>query len=489
MRIKSLKVEDFFILKDFKIGFNDNLSVLIGENGSGKSTILELIADIFGHLHKFFILNDKTAEFVENYEIEYDFEKDNVLYTIEIHSRQYVDNRSCTFVPQIWVNGKELSIAQIEKNYDGMKTFLPAKIILGYAGISDHLKVLSEHFEEKYIKEITKVNNQYSLSPLNLPKERPFIYIKPEHLSMLIVSLIISEDKQDVDFLSEYLGINKNECRVSIVLKKPFWTKKPKEKWWGAFGNVALQFLQAMDISADKEDWDKEKNNILTYHFNGTLNLEMAFADLNAYSKDIAFTIFDTLLYNDLLSEIKITWDLDNGDEMSLDRLSEGQKQIVLTQGVNMVFGEEEKHLLYLYDEPDVFLHPKWQQKFVDNVRRSLDRTSMAIITSHSPNIVSDLKNNNLHLLRNGKVVTKALKYYGKTVESILGDYFGLGSTRSNDVSKIIESLWEMIQEGKYKEEIFKDKMKELESIIGPDDFEIMAMNRDILRKEYEKNK
>lgn len=489
MKIKSLKVSDFFILKDFEIEFNNNLSVLIGENGSGKSTILELIADFFGHLHKFFILNEKTAEFVENYEIVYDYVKDNVPYTIEIHSQQYVDNSLCTFVPKIWINEEELSIAQIERKYAGMASLLPQKTILSYAGISDHLKTLSEHYEEKYKKEITKANNQYSLSPLNLPKERPFIYIKPEHLSMLIVSLLISDNKQDIDFLSEYLDIDKNECKISIVFKKPSWTKKAKEKWWGASGNVALQFLQTMDLYADEEDWDKEKNNMLTYHFDGTLNLEMAFADLNAYAKDIAFTIFDTLLYDDLLSEIRVAWDIGNGEEMDLNRLSEGQKQVVLTLGLNSVLGEKGKNLLYLFDEPDVFLHPHWQQKFVNNIRNGLDDTSMAIITSHSPSIVSDLKNQNLHLLRKGRVVTKSLKYYGKTVESILGDYFGLESTRSNDVTTQISSLWKQIQKNEYKSEAFEKEMQELTSILGADDFEIMAMKRDILRKEYEKNK
>ena len=231
MNIKSLKVADFYILKDFEIEFNNNLSVLIGENGSGKSTILELIADIFGHLHKFFILNDKTAEFVENYEIVYDYVKDNVPYTIEIHSQQYVDNSSCTFIPKIWINEEELSIAQIERKYDGMASLLPQKTILSYAGISDQLKALSEHFEEKYKKEITKANNQYSLSPLNLPKERPFIYIKPEHLSMLVVSLLFSDNKQDTDFLQKYLKKDIHDSRISIVLKKPYWTQKPNEKW------------------------------------------------------------------------------------------------------------------------------------------------------------------------------------------------------------------------------------------------------------------
>lgn len=485
MRIKRLKVTDFYILKDFEIEFNNNLSVLIGENGSGKSTILELIAEIFGHLHKYFVLEGRTSAFVDGYEIVYDYTFQGITHTIEIHSH----GKDGKFVPEIWVDDKDISIARIEKEYGGISNLLPSKTILSYAGISDHLKKLSEHFEEKYKGEITKVNNQYSFSPLNLPKERPFIYIKPEHLSMLIVSLFISDDKQDVDFLSEYLGIEKYECRISIVLKKPTWTKKPKEKWWGASGNVALQFLQTIDLYADKEDWDKEKNNILTYHFDGTINLEMAFADLNAYAKDIAFTIFDTLLYDDLLSEIRVAWNLDNGEEMDLNRLSEGQKQVVLTLGLNSVLGENGKNLLYLFDEPDVFLHPQWQQKFVNNIRNGLDDTSMAIITSHSPSIVSNLKNQNLHLLRKGKVVTKSLKYYGKTVESILGDYFGLESTRSNDVTNQIASLWKQIQNNEYMTEAFEKEMQELTSILGADDIEIMAMKRDILRKEYEKNK
>ena len=66
MRLKSLYIKDYKILQDFHINFTSNLSVLIGENGSGKSSIIECLAYIFGHLHKFFVLNDKTAEFISN---------------------------------------------------------------------------------------------------------------------------------------------------------------------------------------------------------------------------------------------------------------------------------------------------------------------------------------------------------------------------------------------------------------------------------------
>lgn len=489
MRIRSLKVKDFFILKDFKIDFNDNLSVLIGENGSGKSTIIELLADIFGHIHKFFILGDKTAGFVEHYEIIYDYIKGNQSYTIEIHSCQYVDNRSCTFAPKIWINGEELSLPQIEKRYGGMETFLPTKIILEYAGISEHLRLLSQHFEEKYKAEIIKADNKYTLSPeLNLPKSRPFIYIKPEHLSMLVLSLFVSDADLDVNFIREYLGIDKESCQIDLVFKKPSWAKKTEEKWWGISGNVALQFFQTIEVFADEIE-TKEKEDVLIYRFIGSTNLEVAFEDLRAHNKELVFTILDTLLYDELLSKIKISWELDEDEYMDLSRLSEGQKQIILTQGTNLVFGKEEKNLLFLYDEPDVFLHPKWQKQFVSNIRAGLDPTSMAIITSHSPSIVSDLRTPNLHLIRKGKVVNKALQHYGKTVESILKDYFGLENTRSNDVSKKIDTLWGLIEKGNFEEKVFAAKMKELISIIGHEDPEILAMHRDILRMKHEKAK
>lgn len=465
MKIKSLKVEDFFILKDFKIDFNNNLSVLIGENGSGKSTILELIADIFGHLHKFFVLNDKTASFVENYEIVYCYTKDEAERTIEIHSRQYVENSSYTFIPQISIDGEELSIAQIERKYGGMDNFLPSKTILSYAGISDHLKTLSEHFEEKYKKEIIRTNNQYSFSPLNLPKERPFIYLRPEHLSMLILSLFVSDKDQDLDFLSKYLGIKKDDCRISIEFKKPSWTKKPKEKWWGASGNVAQQFLQTIDLYADKEDWNKEKNDRLTYHFDGTFNIEMAFADLNAYAKDIAFTIFDTLLYDDLLSEIRVAWDLDNGEEMDLSRLSEGQKQILLTLGANYVFGKND-NLLYLYDEPDVFLHPQWQQEYISKFQY-YNELSHVIITTHNPILIGNLQKEQICEIQKGKKVDSNNYSYGRDMNSILEDYFKVDE-RSIEGQNLLKEFYDSMDEKDYDKA--EDLLNRLKSNFGPDD-------------------
>jgi predicted ATPase len=458
MRIKSLSVDDFYILKDFKINFKNNLSVLIGENGSGKSTILELIADIFGHLHKFFILNDRDAAYVEGYQIVYDYPLFGINHTIEIHSK----TKNGKYVPQIWIDKEEVSIAHIEKEYGGMSNLLPTKTILSYAGISDHLRTLSEHFEGKYKKEIIKVNNQYTLSPLNLPKERPFIYIKPEHLSMLVLSILMSDETRDVQFINDFLSIDKNNCDIVFVFKKPSWAKNNDEQWWGIKGNVATKFFETIDIYADKY---LEEENTLTYGFRGTINLKYAFDELNTSRKDIAFTILDTLLYDDLLSEIDISWKLDNGDELDLNRLSEGQKQIVLTLGANYVF-EEDKNLLYLLDEPDVFLHPQWQQKYV-SMFQSYNKLSHVIITTHNPILIGNLQKEQIHEINNGKTVDSNNYSYGRDVNSILEDYFKV-SERSSQGANLIKAFYNSMDAKDYNKA--EELLNELKITLGPED-------------------
>ena len=47
MHITSLYIREYKLLKDFTISFSKDVSILIGINGSGKSSILESIAQIF----------------------------------------------------------------------------------------------------------------------------------------------------------------------------------------------------------------------------------------------------------------------------------------------------------------------------------------------------------------------------------------------------------------------------------------------------------
>lgn len=482
MKINSLHIEDYNILQNFDIDFSSNLSVLIGENGSGKSSVLECLAYIFGHLHKYFVLNDKTAEFIDGYRIDYTINGHNVF----IESK-YVSSKTNTFQPVIRIDNEELSIPQIKNRYGSFKEFLPEKVVLFYSGITERLKKLNGHFEKKYIDKIARYNNPYSLRPLSLPNDNPFLYVKKEFVSYVILSLFVLNTDKGNNLLKT-LGIDLNGCTTTIQIKKPYWAKSKKQKkdnLWGIITKIATDLFKGLNdvgILSKKTDGKNEPTE-LYYEFYGTNMIRDLFQGEFSLQANQVLSFLNALLCNDLLGSVDIEWD----SVFSIDKLSEGEKQLILSVGMSLVLNN--KNLLFLLDEPDVFLHPKWQQEFISSIRKGLDEGSMAIITTHSPNIVSDLKNQNLHLLRKGKVVTKALKYYGKTVDNILGDYFGLDSTRSTEVSAKIEILWRMIQEDKYDDPLFDVKMKELISIIGADDFEIMAMNRDILRKKNDKAK
>ena len=275
MIIKSLYIKDYYLLQDFYIDFNNNLSVLIGENGSGKSSIIECLAYIFGHLHKYFVLGDRTAEFIDSYRINYEIDG----FDIYIESK-YVSSKTNTFLPTIKINDEELNASQIKNRYGGFRVFLPEKIILSYSGITEHLKELNKHFEDKFVKKIIRQNNPYSLIPLNLPEDNPFMYVKKEYVAFVILALFVlnSEESQNV---LRTIGIDLDGCTTTITLRKPYWAKTDKKdkgnnSLWGMSGKIALDFLGGLIIYGIQKDKQSDKD-IIDYEFYGSLMIQDIF--------------------------------------------------------------------------------------------------------------------------------------------------------------------------------------------------------------------
>lgn len=480
MKLKKLYIKDYNILQDFSINFESNLTVLIGENGSGKSSIIECLAYIFGHLHKYFVLDDKTAEFINGYKISY------VINNLDIFiESRYTMSDTNTFDPIIMINSNKVSTSEIKKAYPDF-SFLPTKVILSYSGITDRLRTLSKHFEDKFIKKIIRQNNPYSLIPLNLPTENPFIYIKKEYVSFILLALFVLNTNEANKLLQD-LGIDIDGCITKITIKKPYWAKSStnnnNNNLWGISGKIAQDLFEGLYSFALSSIYEDANYDKLEYELYGSTMVQDLFSSHYKLDASNVLLFLDTLLCDDLLDSINITW----GNGFSVDKLSEGEKQIILSIGLSLILNK--KNILFLLDEPDISLHPKWQQDFISNFVKGLNNESMAIITTHSPSIASDLFNNNLCLIRKGKIISKAFKYYGKSVDEILCDYFGLESTRNKNVAKIIDYLWKKIHNNDFKDKEFNQKKEELIKIIGSDDPEIIAMNIDILRKSNEKNK
>ena len=50
MRLRNLQIQDFRGIRDLKIDFHDELTVIVGRNGVGKTTILDVLAKLLRSL-------------------------------------------------------------------------------------------------------------------------------------------------------------------------------------------------------------------------------------------------------------------------------------------------------------------------------------------------------------------------------------------------------------------------------------------------------
>jgi len=82
--------------------------------------------------------------------------------------------------------------------------------------------------------------------------------------------------------------------------------------------------------------------------------------------------------------------------------------------------------LLFLFDEPEVALHPNWQKQYLNEVItlfQKMKKEYQFIFTSHSPFLLSDIPKQNIIFLdkdENGKCkVVDGLKEKNKPLEQI----------------------------------------------------------------------
>lgn len=450
MQLISLYIKKYNHLEDFTIDFKQKLSVIIGVNGSGKSSILEVLAQIFSAAY----LNRKT---------EFSFK-----LTYELSDFTIVELSAATdFVIKMNDNNK------IDH------ALLPSNIVVYYSGLSDKMEKLCKPHEEKQRADFKDGNFT----------QRPFFYYRPENFKMFLLVLFAFEFGDTKDFLLKKIqltGLN----RFNIEVNKPPNFKKLTAKsddFWGLEGENR-EFCDRLDEFSDDKTIDKKSDNFIKYDFNSINNL-YALRDYFDGEKQI-FERLDMLAYEGMLGELTLFVEK-QGQILNSDILSEGEKQIIAIRGINDLLINE--NTLLLFDEPDTYLHPSWQGQFMEEIIKYSENAQF-VITTHSPNIISSLQKVQLNLLHtvDEKPVVKhvSLNPYGKPVDQILIDFFGLKGLRNEPVMKAFEELWLLIKKNNYKSDEFKTMFEKLEKEIGADDIDLTTIRLEIARKERnEKNK
>lgn len=217
----------------------------------------------------------------------------------------------------------------------------------------------------------------------------------------------------------------------------------------------------------------KEVTNKVINEINGIFDILELDVKLKGFSKD---------------EKIMPIFENSAGEEFNINDLSSGEKQLFLrTLSIKML---EPKNSIILIDEPELSLHPKWQQRIIE-VYKKIGENNQIIIATHSPHILGSVSNENIFILyrdENGKIEAKTgdelYSSYGQPVDRVLKDIMGLESIRTPKIEKDLEELRKLVDEDKYDTKEFKEKYNELLEILGNTDEDLFLIDMDAKLKQ-----
>jgi len=114
-----------------------------------------------------------------------------------------------------------------------------------------------------------------------------------------------------------------------------------------------------------------------------------------------------------------------------------------------------------LIDELDVHLHPNWQRRVAADLKRTFPQIQF-VCTSHSPQIIGELNPEEIRHLDESTAGRMPAQSYGLDSNAILEDVLGAES-RTQPVTEAIEAVEQSLEEGEL--DVARQKLEELEKL------------------------
>lgn len=345
MKLQRLHIKGFRNIYDLDLDLStqNGLSVLIGNNGSGKSNILEAVVAIFASLYS------KSKRFTPTFDYE-------VKYTIQETSVKVEKLGEKIFVNDTEVSKKELS-----------KLLLPKNVIACYSGETLRLQeTYFKPFRRHYVYDI--IRNKSELNSLKLL----FINKDMWDISLLVLFL------HDMDIYKEVKEFCQNVLNIQRITTINF-ELAPKHL---TKANSAKQLIDAISPHGDKsvsKTLDEMRNVI---------------DSLGMSTMKEVFMAMYVGFYSHGIRSIDIELESSNGKLFKANLLSEGEKKLLSVFTMLEVLGDENS--LMIYDEPDSQIHISRKAEIKKLVERYDNRQHL--ITTHSPTLATTFFDSSEHL-------------------------------------------------------------------------------------------
>lgn len=167
-------------------------------------------------------------------------------------------------------------------------------------------------------------------------------------------------------------------------------------------------------------------------------------------------------------------------------RLAEANGHIVDSDGGNK--NPLELPGIVLIDEVELHLHPRWQQRIITDLLQTFPGTQF-IITTHSPQVLSTVKRENVRVISegaNGETVVEPplAMTYGEPSGDVMFSVMNVDPQPPVAEKEDLLRLTELIDQGQYSKPVAKRLMTKLLKLLGPQHPQLQRLNRSIRRQE-----
>lgn len=416
---KDSPTHQFKNLKNISIDFDQEhwITVVIGWNGTGKSNVLEALATIFRDLiqrnrRPSFAFNleyriSKGTETIHvNIDADPDRERDALIVYVATELKAKGED---SLVPLIGggsetsaFRGKKLSLKAF---FDFEAKFLPRYVFAYYSGESDRLYHVFRPYLEDFDKRLRRGED---------PGLKRLFYAMPVHSQFVLLAFLIQQSDDVREFLSNHLGIDPDEGIESVlfVLREPPWKSQEGDpRFWKAKGVVATFLDRLYDAALAPIDiirrvpvslWNEKALQFKYLYVKDITSLRKL---VGAQRPAEFFRDLESTYVSQLIEEVRIRVRLKKNDgAVTFRELSEGEQQLLTVLGLLRFTAESES--LFLLDEPDTHLNPRWVVDYLNYLRTfagqddSGRENNHIVLTTHNPLAIAELVKEQVQILQ-----------------------------------------------------------------------------------------
>ncbi|MEL4428332.1 AAA family ATPase [Shewanella mangrovisoli] len=427
---KDSPTHQFKNLKNVTIDFDQDhwVTVVIGWNGTGKSNVLEALAIIFRDL----IAQERKPAFafqlayrmgsgdsLRHIHIDADPDRDKEPFTIHVATDAEARGEG-TLIPLMDgedpVSALRGNAIKLTAFLNADSEYLPRYVFSYYSGESPRMHEVFLPYLEKYDSKLRNGED---------PGLKRLFYAMPVHSQFVLLAFMIKQSAEVRELLERDMGIDPDEGIESVlfVLKQPGWSKRRgkrkvdtggDERFWGAKGVVQtfLDKLQSISLAPIKVKRDKQ---ITLWNKENTEFQYLYVKDIDALRELVGeqqpaqfFRDLESTYVSELIEEVRIRVRLKKNDgSVTFRELSEGEQQLLTVLGLLRFTAEDES--LFLLDEPDTHLNPRWSVDYISYLKQFIasgtrqEETSHILLTTHNPLAIAELDREQVQILRMSK--------------------------------------------------------------------------------------